>query len=87
MVPAGQQQKIPEALIMGDEQAAQAEEKGKERIWNKLQLRAEQFSSAYRGAATLLRKPAALSQANCHAVQQYRHSCTCCIHQHQTYQQ
>ncbi|KAL3143108.1 hypothetical protein ABBQ38_003381 [Trebouxia sp. C0009 RCD-2024] len=44
----GQQQKIPEALLMGDNLAAEAEEKGRERIWNKLQLHAEQFSSAYR---------------------------------------
>lgn len=50
-MPAGQQQKIPAALLMGDDQAAEAEEKGKERIWNKLHLHAEQFSSAYRGVA------------------------------------
>lgn len=31
--------------------SAEAEEKGKERIWNKLHLHAEQFSSAYRGVA------------------------------------
>ena len=50
---AGQQQKIPDALLMADELAAQAEEEGKIRIWNKLQSSAEQFSSTYRGADLL----------------------------------
>lgn len=72
LLPAGQQQKIPEALLMGDNLAAEAEEKGRERIWNKLQLHAEQFSSAYRGMTILLRQPAAFCQAICQTTQ----SCT-----------
>ena len=36
---------------MGDELAADAEEIGKTRIWGKLQLQAEDFSKAFKGAA------------------------------------
>ena len=46
---AGQKSGIPEALVMGEELAAPAEEAGKARIWNKLQVQAEEFAQAFKG--------------------------------------
>lgn len=46
---AGQQQRIPDSLVMGDDLAAEAEAVGETRIWNRLQGLAAEFSRAYDG--------------------------------------
>lgn len=45
----GQQQRIPESLVMVEDMAAEAEAAGNTRIWNKLQQLAADFSKAYDG--------------------------------------
>lgn len=45
----GQQQRIPESLVMAEDMAAEAEAAGESRVWNKLQQLAADFSKAYDG--------------------------------------
>ena len=47
--PTGQQQRIPESLVMAEDMAAEAEAAGESRVWNKLQQLAADFSKAYDG--------------------------------------